>query len=313
MRIRFICGKGGVGKSAVAAALTQAYAHSGGALCVAIDQPDSLTRFLDSPSLPEEPVRIRNGLWAVHLDRQRCLDDFVLRYFKIRFVSRWILDHPLYPYITAVAPGIWEYLILDRIRNLAEPNMPWKTIIVDTPATGHGVHLLNIATPLAAALKLGPMRFRILRTEQMLQDPARTQIILVTIPAELPLSEMTQLTDLIRDHLNMSIHSIIINRHEMFSIPPNLKSILKTIESDAEAAGDFLVGFRSRHADCDLNSALSAARFLDRKHLAEKRHIQKLSSLYRERKIVLPDFADSSPLLVSTAIQPFFNPEYLDG
>jgi anion-transporting ArsA/GET3 family ATPase len=291
MDIRFICGKGGVGKSAVCAALSEHLSRQDPVLCVAIDQPESLSAYWNCPPLQFEPEEVRPGIWGVHLDRQKCLDDFVLRYFKLGFLSRWILEHPIYPYVTAVSPGIREYLILDRIRTFAEAGTPpWKTILVDTPATGHGIHLLNIATPLAAALKLGPLKFRLRRTEEMIQDESISRVILVTTPSDLPVQETIELADLLRKRSNLTVSHLIVNRHETFSIPPSLKAATDPDQPAVPRCGPI-----SPEIDNLLEKVLSAADFLTRKHDLEERQIQLLAEHFPEPKLIIPRFTDTNP------------------
>ncbi len=285
--VHFICGKGGVGKTIITAARGVSDSRHGGVLCVTIDQPETLAHYLGRTALRFEPEEIQPGIWAVHLDRQKCLDDFIVGYFKFGILTHRILDHPVYPYISTVVPGIREYLVLDRIRILARPSpsRPWHTIIVDTPATGHGLHLFNLSAPLAAALKLGPLRNRIIKTEKMLKDPDQSRFTLVTIPAETPVQESLDFADALQLQLDRTPHRLIINRFEQFRLPRNIDSLLEAFPRAFRDCG-------IPHSDIpeNLETAVSFIRFLRR---TQNKYMRILRNHFLCPEVVVPFFPET--------------------
>jgi anion-transporting ArsA/GET3 family ATPase len=230
--IIFVCGKGGVGKTTITAALALSLKMKGAVLCVAVDQPEMLARNLHCNTPGFEPEEAIPGIWTVHLDRQKCLDDFIVNYFRINLLARWILENPVYPYLAAVAPGIREFLILDRIRQFSEasPLVPWITIIVDAPATGHSINLFNTPTPLAAALKLGPLRSRILKSETMWTSPQSSQFVLVTVPEDLPVQESIEFSQYLLDRLGRRVEYLFVNRYDAIRLPRNMNEIMSGLK-----------------------------------------------------------------------------------
>ncbi len=235
MRLFFVIGKGGVGKTTITSALAHPFRNNGGVLVVTIDQPDQAAHSPKKPFPPSVPQQLSDGFWTIHLDRDRCLHEFISGFLKINILSRWILDHPIFPYITGVAPGIREYLVLDRLRTFTRSSWQssWHTIIVDAPATGHGVHLLQASAPLATILKFGPLRSRITKTDAMIHNPHITRAILVTIPEELPVQETIELHAQLH-RSGIPIHAIVINQCEHRSLGPRESAIWKNLSTETD-------------------------------------------------------------------------------
>lgn len=214
MVVNFVCGKGGVGKTTVTAALADYYAKRAPVLVVSIDHPEHLAECLNAPALTGLPGKLGSNLFGVHLDRQDVLENFLSRFLRLKSLSGKIVHHPAFPYLSSVAPGIREFLILDRIREFSSVTKrnPWKTVLIDTPATGHAIQLLNLPNQLTTLLKRGPLRSRLQKIINLLQDPEKTGVILVTIPGESPVHETIELHKTFTEKLSIQVSSLVINR-----------------------------------------------------------------------------------------------------
>jgi anion-transporting ArsA/GET3 family ATPase len=300
MRIFYICGKGGTGKTAITAALSKLFTSRGGVLCIAIDQPDQLASYFGCNKLQSEPHKIEDKLFAVHLDRQKCLDDFIKSYTKISFITNWILDHPAYPYVSAVAPGLREFLILDSIRIFSEkyPSKPWRTIIVDTPAAGHSAHLLQIPGPFAAALKLGPLRSRIHKTEKLLRSSQTVKYVLTATPDELPLNEAIEFSYFIKTQLKQDPWAIILNKSEIQSLCI-CEEELEILSSREEPLASILIKHIGNTA---YDEMLSAIRFGNSRAAISNQYAKKITQSFSCPLFTIPYFSIADSIKLASQI-----------
>ena len=244
MILRFVSGKGGVGKTIIASALAETYSKSHKTLVVSLDQPELMAKYLDCPIAQNEPFEIEQNLWILNLDKDKCLNDFIRKFLKVGIVRKWIFEHPLYPFISASAPGLKEFLVLDRLVGFVYKShtTKWDNIIIDTPATGHLLNLLSITRGLKSALRFGPLRQNILKIEETLRNRDITQFILVTIPDYAPIEETFDMYTFIHNELQMHVGSIILN---MFPYkPPQLS--LQTTTNELHPS---ILKFFSKHFD----------------------------------------------------------------
>lgn len=215
-RVIFISGKGGVGKTALTAAIGKAVSTHSRVLVVSIDQPETMAGFLKMDRIPNEPVEVTQKLSAVYLDRDVVLNQFIQNLVRIKSAADWISAHPLFPYISSVAPGIKEYLILNRIRLFAETNDDeFQTILVDTPATGHALDFFNITKLLRGMIRSGPFFTQAIKTDAFLKNSRMTRIVLVTLPLEIPIRETIDFQQRLQTRLNLSAFSVILNNYEL--------------------------------------------------------------------------------------------------
>ena len=228
--ISFICGKGGVGKSTLAAAFSMHHATQGGALCVSIDSPDFLSGLFHQPVPSMHPMQIQSGLWIVHLNQQPILNQFLAHNIKFGLLSRWILQHPLYPYISAIVPGIRELLVLEKIYEFSQSNFDskWHQIFVDTPASGHILHLLRVPAGLRTLFKLGPLAKIISQVEKMLAHPD-TKLLLTALPEEIPVQETIELIQKFSWNDGPKINQVILNRAILQNLPGSWSATLNKL------------------------------------------------------------------------------------
>ncbi|NJN64904.1 MAG: AAA family ATPase, partial [Acidobacteria bacterium] len=140
-----VTGKGGVGKSVVSAALAAVIAASGRrVLLMEVDPRENLHQLFDLPPSGGEIVRAAERLYLQNLRPQRVLDELTREQIKIAFLARRVIESPVYRHFTEGARG-WKNSPCSATRCAkcarTEPAMP-DTVILDAPATGHGVSLL---------------------------------------------------------------------------------------------------------------------------------------------------------------------------
>jgi anion-transporting ArsA/GET3 family ATPase len=195
-RIHVVCGKGGVGKSTVAAALAVVAARSGRAVCVAeVDGKGSLPQLFGANQPSYQPSELSPGVWALTVLPEDALAEYLQVQYHMRHLSRVLTSTHFLDYITTAAPGLKDVLVLGKIWYLEQnrrrdpPGPDFDTIIVDAPASGHMLSFLSAPMGLADAVVTGPVRRQAEWLIDMLRDPRRTRAHLVTLPEEMPVKE----------------------------------------------------------------------------------------------------------------------------
>jgi hypothetical protein len=220
-----VAGKGGVGKTTTAAALASLAADAGlDVLVVALDDASGLAAlfgFEGQLGYDEVVVRPPDGPddspagRAAGRVRARVLtsDAALLEYLGThglgRFAGRLVRTGALDVVATAI-PGIREVLILGKVRQLEEAGAA-DLIILDAPATGHALRFLASSGGLADAARGGPLRAQADQVVAMLADPARCQVVLVTIPEETPVNETVETAFRLEDEVGVALGPVVVN------------------------------------------------------------------------------------------------------
>jgi len=208
-RLILVTGKGGVGKTTVAAALGLAAARRGKrvVLCEVAEQ-DRLTGMLDP--VPDE------GLHHVSVDPERAKEEWLRYQLKSRTLAGVLGGSRLFQYLTAAAPGLTELVTMGKIWDLAqlEPRTAgqrYDLAIVDAPATGHGLAMLQAPSTYASIAPVGPVGRHAERIDSFVRDPAKTGVLTVALPEEMPVNETVEFERALRRELDMAIDAIVVN------------------------------------------------------------------------------------------------------
>ncbi|HEY4097324.1 MAG TPA: ArsA-related P-loop ATPase, partial [Baekduia sp.] len=194
-----VTGKGGVGKSTVAAALGMAAAARGLRTIVAeVASRDDVSRTLspdgDGAAGRSAERALGEGLHHISIDPESALEEY-LRDQLPRGVSDLLASSRTFSYLTAATPGLRELLTVGKVWELAQADRrtpgarPYDLVILDAPATGHGVAILTAPGSFADAARLGPVARHGGIIHAMLADPEQTGIVAVATPEEMPVNE----------------------------------------------------------------------------------------------------------------------------
>ncbi len=137
-RLHFVTGKGGVGKSTLAAALALALSRSGGrVLAVELDAPGGLSRALGvTLAAPGEIVGSSSGVWVSYFDGGAALSEYLMRKVRLGRLAQKLFDHPLYGAFVQAAPGVKELMAIGKVRDELLLQRRWDAVVVDAGASG---------------------------------------------------------------------------------------------------------------------------------------------------------------------------------
>jgi anion-transporting ArsA/GET3 family ATPase len=217
-RLIFLSGKGGVGKSAVGAALALAASQRDKrVLLVEIDAARGARHLLGAGDVGPDETEVQPGLFAVNLDPSAVMNEYVRRAVKIGWLARRIVESPIYTRFFLAAPGLKELMCLGKIMLLeAERERPserprYDLIVVDAPATGHGLALLKVPQAASAAVPVGPVGHNARRILELLRDARRTALVIVAVPEEMAVVEAVQLHRLAVDEVGIVAGALVLN------------------------------------------------------------------------------------------------------
>jgi len=201
-RLLLVTGKGGTGKTSVAAALGVLAARQGRrTLVVELGESGALRELLAGeaprPARRAEPERISEQLFVLSLVPELALEEYLGLQLHLRAMARAIVGNAAFHRFLDAAPGWRELITLGKLWHLAsleDRGAPrWPLIVVDAPATGHGLSLLSVPSVVLDTVRMGPLRRNTDRVQELLTDAARTWVVPVTLPEELPTNETLEL------------------------------------------------------------------------------------------------------------------------
>jgi len=231
-RLVIVTGKGGTGKTTVAAALGLAAARAGQRVLVAEMTPDEQIPRLVAPGSQNAGYagrELRPGLRSMFVDPFAALGEYLGLQLRTPGLVRRLLDTQAFRQLMNAAPGWRELITLGKVWHLeqmSERGAPrYDLIVVDAPATGHGVTFLNAPRVVVSAVRAGPLRRHSQLVEQMLEDPDRTLLLPVSLAEELPARETAELVARVRADVGIAVDRVIVNAVAPPPFPPGLEDL----------------------------------------------------------------------------------------
>jgi len=217
-RVVLVLGKGGVGRSTVAAAIAAACARRGRRTLLfeasANDRFGEL--FGGSEPVGTSITRLRENLYAVNTNPGAALEEYGLMVLKFRRVYRMVFENRVTRYFLRAIPGLDEYAVLGKAWfhwNEEERGRPaWDTLVFDMPASGHAMSMLRIPKVILETVPEGPLTRDAATLRKQLQDTSHTAIVLATLAEEMPVTEARELTALLHRQLNLRVARLIVNQ-----------------------------------------------------------------------------------------------------
>ena len=241
-RVVIVAGKGGVGKTTVAAALALAAARAGlSTLIIELEGKSGLPALFGHPELGYDEVVLRAGGGpdgaADVAARALTPDDALLDYLAdhgLNRVSRRLVSSGALDIVATATPGIRDILVLGKVKQL-EVSRAYDLIVVDAPAAGHAIAFLRSAAGLLDAVSVGPIHTQATDVQAMLTDPARCQVLLVTLAEETPVNEVVQTAYSLEEDVGVSLAPVVVN-----GIYPTLAGIGADVGTAVAGAGTSL-------------------------------------------------------------------------
>ena len=213
--IHFVTGKGGVGKSAVAAALALRLSRQGKkVLLVELGDQSFFKDYFNLEKVDFRSVSWQRGLNISLWTGEECLREYATHLIKVESVAKLFLENPVMKVFISVAPGLRELAILGKATSVPRrhgPPMDYDAIVIDAYATGHFKALLQAPHGMSQAFKLGPMAEQSRGIEAVLKNSEICQFHIVTLPEELPVREAVELWQYLKSEFGVTAQ-VLVNK-----------------------------------------------------------------------------------------------------
>ncbi|MCU1498862.1 MAG: Anion-transporting ATPase [Acidimicrobiales bacterium] len=211
-KLLFVTGKGGVGKSTVAASLGLLAAEQGKRTLVCeVDAKGNLADFYEAGPTGFEAREIQPRLWAMSMNTEESLKEYLSLQLKIPFLAKIGPLARTFDFIANAAPGVKEILTIGKLAwEVRERH--YDLVVVDSVATGHIVSQLTAPQAINELVQVGLVRNQTQWMLDILTDPAKTGVVIVSAPEEMPVAETIELADRLEAETNVDLAAIIVNR-----------------------------------------------------------------------------------------------------
>jgi anion-transporting ArsA/GET3 family ATPase len=280
-RLVFVTGKGGVGKSTVSLALGLAAARRGKRTIVCeVASQEHASRFFHRAEVGFHEVEIADDLWTISIDPDQSMREYVLLQVKVRAMRDLLFRTKVFNYLAAATPGLRELVTIGKIWELAlhdrkvKKGHEYDLVIVDAPATGHGIGFLQTPRTFARIAKVGPIKAQAEALDSFICNRRRTGVALVALPEEMPVNESALLETELSDEIGVSVDRVYMNAlyPERFS------------DADAER----LRGAAANGIAPAAEAAIRAALGQHRRARSQRRQLARLRELVRSPVSTLP-------------------------
>jgi anion-transporting ArsA/GET3 family ATPase len=279
-RLLFVTGKGGVGKSTVALALGMAAASRGRRVIVCeVASQEHTSRVFRRSEVGFHEVEMADSLWTISIDPDRSLREYLVLQSPVRAMGELLSRSRIFTYMAAATPGLKELVTIGKIWELAQldrrvkKGREYDLVVVDAPATGHGIGFLQTPRTFAAIARVGPIRNQAEALDSFITDRRRTGAVIVSLPEEMPVNESELLERELSENVGVSVDRVYMNAlyPERFS------------ESDADRLASV-----SDSVDGGGRAAVKAALSERRRAVAHRRQLERLRKLVAAPVWTLP-------------------------
>jgi anion-transporting ArsA/GET3 family ATPase len=276
LELVFVTGKGGVGKTTVAAAIAEVAARRGQRVLVCeMDAKGALATAFEITKLEFDPTEVEPGLFAMSMNTEDALQEYLRLFVKIPFIGRIGPLASTLDFVADAAPGVKEILAIGKL-TFEVKERHYDLVVVDAEASGHVVSQIGAPKVIADLVQVGVVKDQTQWMLDILEDPRRTGVALVTTSEEMPVTESIELLERLTTETGTYPVAVIANRvlDEVFDddereiaarVPEAIDVLIDAVGEDVRAVVDAAMIVESRRAigDSHLNRLAQAIEGLD--------------------------------------------------
>jgi len=212
-----VAGKGGVGRTTITAAIGLLGARAGRATAmVEMNGVGTLGRLLGEGPSDYRGAEVQPGLHAFNISASQAMEEYLLRHVRIRALYQLVFRNRfIEPFMNAML-GLSDLIALGKVMDLGwevddDGHPLYKLLLLDSPATGHGLTMLRAPRAMMDAARKGPLFNNAKLIDDLLSDPTRAALILTTLPEEMPVNETIDLARQVERAGEMHLAAVVIN------------------------------------------------------------------------------------------------------
>jgi anion-transporting ArsA/GET3 family ATPase len=280
-RLVFVTGKGGVGKTTVAAALGLVAARAGKRTIVCeVAQQERMSRAFRREGVGYSETLLDRDLYAISIDPQHSMEEYLRQQVKPTPLYALLFDNRLFQYFAAATPGMRELVTIGKVWELAQVERrnphatPYDLVIVDAPSTGHGLAFLRTPRTFRDAARVGPITRQADRLDAFVTDQSMTGVVAVALPEEMPVTETVDFERELRAEMGMELDAVVVN-----ALYPERFSEQEAERIEYAAASNGSPG---------VEAALKAALFEHRRARTQRAELARLQAELGRAPVTLP-------------------------
>lgn len=240
-RILLVTGKGGVGKSAVAAAAALRLSKDGKRVLLAELGEKSFFQYAFNRPITYQPQQLVGSTWICKWEGEECLREYIAHFLKIERVVNLFFENKVMRALVQAAPALKELAIIGKLtspQRQVGPSLDFDYIVVDAYSTGHFKALLRAPEGMGEAIPLGPMGEQCREIDLVIKNSDLTHIWVVSLPEELPITETLEHVDFLETEMGLKPR-VVLNRVLPTPLEPSDCSQVEKVHSD-RGENDFL-------------------------------------------------------------------------
>jgi anion-transporting ArsA/GET3 family ATPase len=188
---------------------------------------ERLSGMLGSPPIGHDIVHVAPNIDAVNMVPEKCLEEYGVLILKVKTLYKALFENRYVTTFFRAVPGLYEWSMLGKawyhttellsgdVTDDPEPpygdGWKYETVILDGPATGHGLDMLRVPRVLLDVAPGGPLRKDAERAWRLFRDPSHSGVVLVTLPEDMPATETLELAHALRTELALPIPRMVVN------------------------------------------------------------------------------------------------------
>jgi anion-transporting ArsA/GET3 family ATPase len=198
-RLIVVTGKGGTGKSTVSAALALAACRKGKRVLVCeVTARERVSELLGRPPSGPQIKKLVENVYSVHVRPPEAMREYGIMVLRSETLYNLVFERRWVRYFLNAAPSLAEIVMLGKVswhagREMEHGRPRWDLVVLDAPATGHGLTFLSVPEVFLGMVKEGPLARDMKFMDEMLKDPERTRTCIVTLPEEMPANEAIEM------------------------------------------------------------------------------------------------------------------------
>ncbi|MGH9034794.1 MAG: ArsA family ATPase [Acidimicrobiia bacterium] len=276
-RVIIVAGKGGVGKTTVAAALATAAARAGrSALLIELEGKSGVAAAFGRPTLEDKEFEPYPGVRVLPIAPDAALVEY-LEDHGLGRISKRLTSTGAIEVVSTAEPGMKDILVLGKVKALQNQRAA-DVIVVDGPAAGHAVTFLLSPKGLLDAVRVGPVLTQAMEVTEMLADPERTQVMLVTLPEEMPVNETLETAQVLIDPVGLSLAPLVVN-----GLYP-----ARSLDTDPDRIRAAAAGAGVEISEAEVDHLVLAAEFHTRRRALQTAQVERLAETLDLPQVHLP-------------------------
>lgn len=229
---------------------------------------DRVSSYFGSSDVGSDIIEVEENLHAVNVTPDAAMEEYGMMILRVKLIYRAVFENRIVRTFLKAIPGLDDLVMIGKAwfhatERQSDGEFVWDKVVVDAPATGHGIFLLQIPAVITSTLSSGRMYDEAQKIFEFLQDPTKTALNLVTLAEDMPVNETLMLRDQVRERLEMPIGCVVAN-----GLYPEML--------DEEEEGWVQAAHDTSIEDAGLDGMVQAAAFRKQRIDMQRRYLEKL-------------------------------------